>query len=128
MFWQGKLGTAEMSGTSETPEKFDDEVDRFKTLIGIEVWKQLIGLPKDDRERIAFEAELYYGGAEDAGKVTSDLLNNLEIEILRDELVASIEKPRVSERQDDEREIKKHLEQCRDLSLRLSAMKATIEV
>lgn len=124
MFWQDKLGAAETSGI---PGKSDDDAERFRTLVGDEVWKRFIELPKDDRERMAFEAELYYGGVEDVKKVTQDLLDNLEIEILRDELVASIEKLRASERQDDEREIKKHLERCRDLSLRLSAMKATIK-
>jgi len=121
MFWQGKMGDA-----GESPE--GEDVVRFRTLIGEEIWKRFFTLPKDDCERMAFEAELYYDGVGNPGKVIQDLLNNLEIEMLRDELVVSIERLRASEREDDEREIKKYLERCRDLSLRLSAMKEAIEV
>ncbi len=122
LFWQGK-----MTEIKKAPDE-DHDVMRFRTLVGEEAWKRFLTLPKDDRERMAFEAELYYGGAGDPGKVIQDLLNNLEIEMLRDELVSSIERLRASEREDDEREIKKYLERCRDLSSRLSAMKEAIEV
>ena len=85
--------------------------------------------PLQDHAAHSFTAELI----QHHGKklhISSEAAAHRHLAALSDALyrVASIEKLRVSERQDDEREIKKHLEQCRDLSLRLSAMKATIEV
>jgi DNA primase len=77
---------------------------------------------QDEKEELVFEAEAYYGDKDHLNKELEELLINFEEDVLREKFVEAMGKLHLAESEHNEKETKKLLAVCQDLSTELSAL------
>lgn len=79
---------------------------------------------KESIEPLVFEAELYYSAMDDPSKNMSELLNNLEEEILKKKLTEAMAELKKYELKEDEDKIGEYLKKCQEISFKINKLKS----
>ncbi len=95
----------------------------LQKILGKKRYEEYIGGSRGDAGDFAFRAEFYYGGKGSLNAGLSELLLNLEEEILKEELTVEMKKVNEAEHGNDEKKKVRALERCRDLSRKLDEVK-----
>jgi len=116
LFWQE---------SKNKPLPFIDKAkDNIKKIIGEEDLSKLFQAAESSKDRLIFEAEVYYGNKETVENDLGNLIFNLEEEYLKAKLDSAVKELHGAERAKiDEGELKKILNKCQTLAKNLENLK-----
>lgn len=102
----------------------DKAKDNLKNIISEKDFNELFQTDKNSKDRLIFEAEVYYGNKETLENDLNNLILNLQEEYLKARLDSAVKELHSAEREKiDERELKKILNKCQTLAKELESLK-----
>jgi DNA primase len=115
MFWQDGIKNGKKIDVSKWQE-------RIKETLGDDVYDDLERIPDQERNDLAFEAEVYYQESEPLDAVMEDLLNAALKEDLKNAFSNAMYNLKRSELERDTEAVNKYLKLCQELSERIEEL------
>ncbi|MBI3632301.1 MAG: DNA primase [Candidatus Vogelbacteria bacterium] len=108
IMWQKEL-------TTDNKVELEGYESRVKDVVGEGKYFLLDGVWKDIKDGLIFEAEVSYSGSDKLFLILSDMINNLQEELLKERLKATIVKLKKAEQRGDETEVESGLAECQKI-------------
>lgn len=96
---------------------------KYKEITGEDISKKINCMSESDKKECIFEAEIYYEDMKNIDKEFDELAKYLEENILKKELVETMEKLRMSENKKDDALTDSILKKCQDISKKINELK-----